>query len=103
MTTRMFELIQHELVDLRLFVLRQHEFSVLRNEVTVKSVVTCARLETVFRVLLGVGECGVTFALTQRRDLEDANQLTFQDHMFQESGGLLMIHSSLSRERHDIF
>ena len=66
-----------------------------RNEVTMKGVVTCARVETVFRVLLGVGECGVTFALTQRRDLEDACQLTYQDHMFQ----LLMIDISSSREK----
>ena len=56
MTTGMFVLIQHKLVDLRLFVLRQHEFSILRNEVTMTGVVTCARLETVFRVLLVVGE-----------------------------------------------
>ena len=61
------------------------------DEVTMKGVVTCARLEIVFR------------ALTRRRDLEDVCQLTFPDHMFQESGLLLMIHSSLSLEGHDIF
>ena len=86
MTTGMFVLIQYKLIDVGLCVLRQHEFSMLRKEMTTKGVVT----ETVFRVLLGVGDCGVTFALTQRRDLEDACQLTFQDHMFQESGRPLL-------------
>ena len=38
-----------------------------------------------------VEECAVTFALTQQRDLEDACQLTNQDHMFQEFDWLLMI------------
>ena len=50
-----------------------------------------------------VEECAVTFALTQQRHLEDPCQLTNQDHMFQECDWLLMIHSSLSRERQDIF
>ena len=76
---------------------RQHELLTLRNEVTMKRVVTCARWETVFRVPLVVGERGVTFALTQQQDLEDA-QLTIQDHMFQESGRLQMIQSIVPRK-----
>ena len=36
MKTATFVLIQHKLVDLRLSVLRQHEFSVRKNEVTMK-------------------------------------------------------------------
>ena len=37
---------------------------------------------------MDAGEGGVTFALIQRRDLEDVCQLTFQDTMSQESGQL---------------
>ena len=80
---------------MRLFVLRQREFSTLRNKVTMRRVVTCARWE-------GVGECEVIFALIQLRDLVDASQWIFLDHMFQEFGLLLMIHSSLSQERHGV-
>ena len=66
---------------------------------TMRGVVTCARLEIVFRALLDAGEWRITFALIQRRDLEDVSEWTFQDPMSQESGQLQMIHSSFSRER----
>ena len=66
---------------------------------TMRGVVTCARLEIVFRALLDAGERGITLALIHRRDLKDVCHLTFQDPMSQESGQLQMIHNTLSRER----
>ena len=62
-----------------------------------RGVVTCARLEIVFRALLDAGERGITFALIHRRDLKDVCHLTFQDPMSQESGKLQMIHNTLLR------
>ena len=84
-------------LEARMFVLRQHGFSIQKKELTMRKVETCARKETVFRVLLDAGECEVTSVLIQPRDLEDVCQSTFQDQLLQE-----MIRSLWSLERHDI-
>ena len=78
-------------------VLNSEELSDMRR------VVTCERLKMVFRVLLEEGEMRSHFRFDPPTRLGGCLSVDISGPTFQESGPLLMIHRSSSREKHDIF